>query len=233
MADPHPGVWELLEVSKGCELSTIKTAVHAFVVVTDLEKGTWKVMYFEGFDRRSFLWDPDSPTVISEPALWPLWLPAGSDFPNLFCAGHSHMVDGRLLVAGGTRPPDLSCQPPQPRDHRGLVYTYIFDPVAEAWSRAGLPPGYHPLADGRWYPTLTTLGEDPGYGMVLAMSGWRSELSNCLGVVNRDPEVYHPTTGWSLMQDPQAAKQPFNPLYLGVTLSRTAPMRGRCSTRCR
>lgn len=78
------------------------------------------------------------------------------------------------------------------------------------------PGPKHAMADGRWYPNLTTLGENPGYGKILAMSGYRYEF-NAQGnsVVNKDPEIYDPNTGWSKMQNPPQAIQPFEDLYTG------------------
>jgi Domain of unknown function (DUF1929)/Bacterial Ig-like domain (group 1)/Kelch motif len=61
----------------------------------------------------------------------------------LFCAGHALMADGRLMVSGGHK-----------LDDRGLDVTNIFDPVSESWV-SGLPN----MAKGRWYPTVTTLGD--------------------------------------------------------------------------
>ena len=59
----------------------------------------------------------------------------------LFCAGHTFMADGRLMVSGGHK-----------ADDEGLDVTNIFDPVSESWV-----PGLPKMAKGRWYPTVTTL----------------------------------------------------------------------------
>src|SRR6188472_2068432 len=81
-----------------------------------------------------------------------LWDPAAG-LPNtativhvgdmLFCAGHTLMADGRVMVSGGHL-----------NDDRGLDVTNIFDPVSESWA-TGLPK----MAKGRWYPTVTTLAD--------------------------------------------------------------------------
>jgi Domain of unknown function (DUF1929)/Bacterial Ig-like domain (group 2) len=75
------------------------------------------------------LWDPASGafTAVASPAL-------------LFCSGHGFLPDGRLLVAGG----HISS------DH-GLPATTIFDPATSSWQVGA------PMAQGRWYPTVTTL----------------------------------------------------------------------------
>jgi hypothetical protein len=72
---------------------------------------------------------------------------------NIFCAGHSTLADGRLLVAGGD---DYGFG-------TGIRATRIFDPLSQAWSTPHPPD----LAYRRWYPTNTTLPD----GRVLATSG--------------------------------------------------------------
>ncbi len=69
----------------------------------------------------------------------------------LFCAGHTLMADGRVMVSGGHLD-----------DDRGLDVTNIFDPVSESWA-TGLPK----MAKGRWYPTVTTLAD----GRVVTVAG--------------------------------------------------------------
>lgn len=81
------------------------------------------------------LWDPAAgpPTTAIE-------VPADT---MLFCSGHALMADGRLMVSGGHKD-----------DDRGLDVTNIFDPVTERWV-----PGLPKMAQGRWYPTVTTLAD--------------------------------------------------------------------------
>jgi hypothetical protein len=69
---------------------------------------------------------------------------------HLFCAGHSFLADGRLLVTGG----HLS-------DNHGLPDANLFDPVTTTW----IP--VTPMAHGRWYPTNTTLAD----GRVVTLAG--------------------------------------------------------------
>lgn len=217
MATPHPGKWELVLNQTKCQLDTLDTAVHAGVVF-NREKHKWKVLYFSGTQSR--IWDPTNPTQVSSPQVVPNWPPPETDPPNLFCSGHTHMPDGRLLVAGGDRQAIIPPPPcPQQLRFRGLPYTYIFDPDAEQWQIAGPEENPHRMDDGRWYPTLTTLGEGQGYGKILAMSGFRREISGCNSVVNRDPEIYDPSpasAGWSKIQNSPQAVQPFDDLYPGA-----------------
>ncbi|HEU5303684.1 MAG TPA: galactose oxidase-like domain-containing protein [Gemmatimonadales bacterium] len=67
----------------------------------------------------------------------------------LFCAGHTLMADGTLMVAGGHL-----------QDDRGTAETNFF-------SRDGAFSKGPPMAHARWYPTLTTLPD----GRVLTMGG--------------------------------------------------------------
>lgn len=117
------------------------------------------------------------------------------------------------------------CTPParhaticRARQHYGLPYTYVFNPSAEQWSVPGLPFAPHKMADGRWYPTLTTLGTGQGLNKVIAMSGLRKNLVGGKSVVNRDAEIYNPNIGWGLMENPPQAVQPFDDLYPGAHL---------------
>ncbi|MDQ3136329.1 MAG: DUF1929 domain-containing protein [Gemmatimonadota bacterium] len=87
----------------------------------------------------------------------------------LFCAGHSFLPDGRLLVAGG----HIS-------DDHGLADTHLFDPGTGSWETAA------PMRKGRWYPTTTTLPN----GEVLVLAG-RDEN----GVTVTVPEVWT-GSGW-------------------------------------
>jgi hypothetical protein len=85
-----------------------------------------------------------------------VWDPATGDFtavpsPSLlFCAGHAFLPDGRLLVAGG-----------HITNNHGLPNTALFHPATSSWQSGAA------MAQGRWYPTATTLPD----GDVLVLSG--------------------------------------------------------------
>ena len=83
----------------------------------------------------------------------------------LFCSGHTLMADGRVMVSGGHF-----------ADDRGLRVTNIFDPVTQTWA-TGLPK----MAQGRWYPTVTTLAD----GRLVTVAG-RDSASNEVMV----PEIW-------------------------------------------
>jgi hypothetical protein len=79
------------------------------------------------------LWDP----ATQEPTAAPMIM---AD-TMLFCAGHTLMPDGSVMVSGGHK-----------ADDRGLDVTNIFNWQSESWT-----PGLPKMAHGRWYPTVTTL----------------------------------------------------------------------------
>lgn len=100
---------------------------------------------------------------------------------DLFCSAHAFLPDGRLLIAGGTLAyPEPSY--PSGDYYKGSKEAVFFDPSTERFARA---PS---MASGRWYPTLTALGD----GRVHALSGLDEN-----GQVNVVPEVYTPGAGWT------------------------------------
>ena len=89
------------------------------------------------------IWDPATQAS-------PIGLPKINTHPDmLFCAGHTLMPDGGLMVAGGHH-----------KDAAGIKVTYFF-------SQDGAPQKGPDMAHGRWYPTLTVLPD----GDVLTMAG--------------------------------------------------------------
>ncbi|MBG1260940.1 galactose oxidase-like domain-containing protein [Nostoc commune] len=110
----------------------------------------------------SVVWDVSKGTFTSQKAP----LDSNNQPIDLFCAGHSFRPDGGLLVAGGT----LRYDP-----FYGSPSALIFDPIGEKWFK--IPP----MNNGRWYPTLVTLGS----GRVFAISGPDKD-----GKLNRQPEIY-------------------------------------------
>jgi hypothetical protein len=104
-----------------------------------------------------FAWGKrDVSDTLGHPRIWdpaagePNGLPAiGTGNDMLFCAGHTLMPDGRLMVNGGHN-----------RDDAGINTTYFF-------SQDGAPQPGPDMAFGRWYPTVTVLSD----GRVLSMAG--------------------------------------------------------------
>jgi hypothetical protein len=128
------------------------------------------------------LWDawelPDTPSGR-------LWDPATETFTNvpvpgsaLFCAGHSMLPDGRLLVIGGHHGAAV-----------GIHDTNIFDPVSRTWSRVSN------MNIARWYPTAITLHD----GRVLSLGGQIQP-----GLFIDRHEVYDPATDtWTILPGAQ------------------------------
>ena len=100
-----------------------------------------------------------------------VWNPATNAFtavpsPDLlFCAGHAFLADGRLLVAGG-----------HIGDRLGLPDINLFA-TAGGWQSAA------PMAQGRWYPSATTMAN----GQVVILAGSDEDGTNVLV-----PEVWNP-----------------------------------------
>jgi hypothetical protein len=94
-----------------------------------------------------FLWNPADGRITRTPQPT---LADNKTKANLFCAGHSFLADGRLLVAGGHL-----------ADGAGLNQTTVYDPVHNTWTPSAV------MNHGRWYPMLTTLDD----GSVLILAG--------------------------------------------------------------
>jgi len=160
-ADPaREGKWEVLPFHSGV------LAVHAAV----LPRG--KVLFFAGsgsskkrFDSPDFgdvtkkvftsvVWDPKAPAGPGNGNFFhPNTLKTAQGKPfDFFCGGDAFLPDGRLLQAGGT----IAYDP-----FKGRTDACVFDPVTQQWAFV------KSMAHGRWYPTLTNLGD----GRVLATTG--------------------------------------------------------------
>jgi hypothetical protein len=150
----------------------------------------------------------NNPDLLRSPRPAELWDPAtggvtGVDQAldgDIFCVGHALLPDGRLLIAGGTagydRKLNLFGRELTVLPFQGLNHTYLFDPLAERWTRG------EDMVAGRWYPTLVLLGD----GRVVAMAGL---TRNFPWVALRRIEIYSPGTGWQNL--PGAAR--WLPLY--------------------
>jgi len=92
---------------------------------------------------------------------------------DMFCNAMSLLPDGRAFINGGT----IQYDPFQ-----GQLKSSIFDPATNTFTNTSN------MAHGRWYPTLTTLGD----GRVMTFSG-ANESSN----TNTAAEIYTVGSGWS------------------------------------
>jgi Domain of unknown function (DUF1929) len=140
------------------------------------------------------VWDPASRTFTSVPS------------PSLlFCAGHSFLADGRLLVAGGNNNPTAPAN--------GLPNINIFTPASQSWATSVR------MRHGRWYPTNTTLAN----GDVVILAG-KDET----GLTVREPEVWSAgtlrvlsTAGVSLPLYPRTFLAPNGKIFLAGEFAAT------------
>jgi hypothetical protein len=143
-------------------------AVHAHLLPTG------EVLASSGQDlgATARVWNPTTNTFTSVNV---------STGTNIFCSGHCHLADGRIIVGGGHN-----------ATHVGLTDTNIYDPVSRQWTRVAS------MHTPRWYPTLTTLGN----GRILVTAG---EI-NCDGCNALFPEVYDPATNtWTELSSASAS----------------------------
>src|SRR2546427_3471066 len=103
----------------------------------------------------------------------------------MFCNGMVVLPDGRVFINGG----NLRYDP-----FHGHLRSAVFDPATNVFT------GLENMAHGRWYPTVTTVGD----GRVMTFSG----LSE-FGMTNTAVEIYTVGSGWS--QEYQSGWTP--PLY--------------------
>ncbi|BBD69606.1 kelch repeat-containing protein [Nostoc commune NIES-4072] len=185
-SDPKTrGSWELLPYKSEV------LPVHAAL----LPKG--KVLFAAGSGNSGFRFNnPDLGDIAKKIYCSVVWDYAGStstapkfSHPNtlrdgngkvldLFCGGETLLTDGRLLAAGGTLTYDVDAtNRPIGKPFTGRSETMIFDSTTERWT-----PQVS-MANGRWYPTLLTLGN----GNVLIAAGLDQN-----GNSNRSIEIYTP-----------------------------------------
>ena len=106
------------------------------------------------------VWDPATNTFTASPKVG----------YNIFCTGHSHLADGRVLVSGGQLGSVLY----------GLPYASIYDPATDSWTHLS------DMQAPRWYPTNTTLAN----GDILVTSGQIDPVTGINGL----PQVWQAAT---------------------------------------
>src|SRR5436190_15283945 len=107
-------------------------------------------------------WDPQAGTIVTQPVAW-----------DMFCNGMVILPDGRAFINGGT----LQYDP-----FHGELKNAVYDPAT------GVFTDVQSMAHGRWYPTVTTLGD----GRVMTFSGLKET-----GGTNSTVEIYTVGSGWS------------------------------------
>jgi hypothetical protein len=125
------------------------------------------------------IFDPVTGAVTTQPIAW-----------DMFCDGMVILSDGRAFINSGT----LQYDP-----FHGDVRSAAFDPAT------GQFVNLQNMAHGRWYPTVTTLGD----GRVMTFSGLTEN-----GATNTAVEIYTVGSGWS--QQYMASWTP--PLYPRMNL---------------
>jgi hypothetical protein len=162
----------------------IRTPIHAALLRT----GKVLLAAGSGNDRsnaakgiyETVLWDPQSGQYTKIDTPW-----------DVFCSGHAQLPDGSVLFAGGTlaySSGDVG--------FKGSRRAYRFDPVSQKYVRVS------DMRDGRWYPTLVTLGN----GRVFTIAGYDDSGFGDATV----PELFNPANGtWSPL--PDAGRWPLYP----------------------
>ena len=113
-------------------------------------------------DYETAVWDPLTQAFAQQLIAW-----------DMFCNGIVILPDGRPLINGGT----LQYDP-----FYGELRSAVYDPGT------GLFTDVQSMAHGRWYPTVTTLGD----GKVMTFSGLTET-----GATNTTVEIYTAGLGWS------------------------------------
>jgi len=109
------------------------------------------------------IWDPQTGNTTTQPLSW-----------DMFCNGMVVLPDGRVFINSGT----LQYDP-----FRGDRRSAIYDPSTNVFTTV------ESMAHGRWYPTVTTLGD----GRVMTFSG----LDDLTGATNKTVEIYTVNSGWT------------------------------------
>jgi hypothetical protein len=168
------GSWKL--VAEDSEVA----AVHAAL----LPNG--EVLYFSGntgpeLPAQARIWNPTTETVRTPP---------NAPDTDLFCSGHALILDGRVLVVGGTAM--YSGGPGLPWS--GSKAAYLFESNG-GWQRID------DMSFGRWYPSVIALPD----GRMLVASGEGED-----GARTEALEIYDPFGGWQTL--PESANRHL-PLY--------------------
>ncbi|TDO45816.1 uncharacterized protein DUF1929 [Kribbella sp. VKM Ac-2527] len=136
---------------------------------------------------KTWIWDPATPQAC------PREIPMPADV-DLFCSGHSHLTDGRILFFGGT-----GHYASAELYYTGVRETYAFDEVTEKFTFTGL------MSVARWYPN----GPVNAAGNPVVTSGL-----DATGKVTNINETYNPYTGkWTTLPGTRIF-----PMYAGLVL---------------
>lgn len=164
-------------------------------------------------DFTSWVWDP---TATDQSKAWK-FVPTPYD---MFCAGHTILPNGNVLIAGGTSAyPQYDSNGNLVHDWDGSKQSYYFDVASEQYVQTGS------MANARWYPTAVAVA-----GGKVLITGGLDDQAKALGVVTHNTdtnELYDPTTGqWSSLPTLDfSLNDPSTVVVKGATnTTRTLPM---------
>ncbi len=245
MDETKVGKWQIIFAGPvgltGEVLSSINEGVHMNLV--HQSSGKWLVLLYSGFKKPNDT-DPDIKTSLVDlhPPLHDPPLPISVheiNVPNwdhaswttthenpydqrgrIFCSGHVMRANGTLIVVGGHR---IDVNNVYPYGYQGLPTTYVYEPNGGSggygsWSH--LNDGIGPLfmVQGRWYPTVTRLGDD----YIIVVSGWEYDFtSGNQEIFNSRVERFPGPDGkWEVLKDRNDNELvlPFSELYPGAHL---------------
>ena len=172
-----------------------------------------------GATDNATIWDRNIPWnfgVSNSAAFKNVYFPASTNPPtttvnsnydvNLFCAGHTSLPDGRVLVAGGQSADGIL--------GHGLNGTLTFDYLTDQWTTVGRddPPGFGTarsfgdlMNDGRWYPNLLTLPQAANNApRALVTSGNKTAGGN-----NTEAQIWEEGVGWVTIDTRSLPLYPF------------------------
>lgn len=170
---------------------------------------TGKVLFFGLPDgNKTTLWvpSPSGPGTFSVPQNQPVH--------SLFCSGHSFLSDGKFLAAGGGGDGTVTIK------HN---HVWKFDPKTETWeqTRGNDSPNDTSPTDGdmswvRWYPTLVTLGDEPGRVLVVSGNNGRPDVPQ-MEMYFESSDRFEKVWGHGGLND-ESANRSFPQLYPGLNL---------------
>ena len=150
---------------------------------------TGMVMFYGGDPQGSPPGSPATSIMAWDPATGQTTALAPPGY-DLFCAGHSYLADGKLLLTGG-----------HVLNFVGLDNASLYDPFADRWT--AMPR----MNAGRWYPTNTTLAN----GDMLVISG---QIDTSQGI-DALPQVFGASTGtWRDLTSAQLALDLYPRMHL-------------------
>jgi hypothetical protein len=196
-----PGTWSVVG---NCSVNGYKVnAIHASVTKTGkvlLTAGSgYNRSYFEQKIYKAWLWNPATPSTCPKEIQMP--------DKDLFCSGHSHLPDGRVLFFGGnSRYGDVGSSPGNGSNYYGGIReSYVFDDATETFIFTGM------MNMARWYPN----GPVNAAGNPVVVGGI-DENSQYVST----NEIYSATTNtWSVLPG-----QRLFPMYAGMTLRKNGTL---------